>query len=131
MFEDITASPTRVLVVDDNVDLVAYTLALLRTEGHEVQSCYDGSKAMGCVLDFDPDVVVLDIGLPGKSGLEVARAIRRHIPGKRPMIIGATGEFSQASDEAHALINGFDFYLTKPVDPELLLGLVGKAPARR
>jgi two-component system, OmpR family, response regulator len=114
----------RVVVVDDNKDLVLTTLALLRSDGHETRACYNGSEVYDCVKEFDADVVILDIGLPGLTGWDVARQIRARIAGKRPRIIGMTGEYTKGADHVLAQMAGFDYYLAKPVDPNVLLALV-------
>jgi DNA-binding response OmpR family regulator len=117
----------RVLVVDDNPDIVATTMALLRLDGHETEGCYSGTDVLTCVTGFQPDVVVLDIGLPGLSGWEVARRIRARIQGKQPMIIGVTGEYTKEVDKILSEVIGFDYYLVKPADPKVLGALVAKA----
>jgi DNA-binding response OmpR family regulator len=119
--------PLRVAVVDDNQDIVATMVALLESEGHETMACYTGSEAYSCIEQFDPDVVVLDIGLPGQSGWDVARTIRENIPGDRPMIIGITGQFTKGADRILAEMNGIDYYLIKPADPIVLLSLLQQA----
>lgn len=117
----------RILVVDDNRDIVSTTMALLRVAGHEAIPCYSGSEVYDCVRDHDPDAVLLDIGLPGLSGWDVAKQLRERIPGKRPLLIGITGEFGQNSDKALAKASGFDYYLIKPADPKVVLALIEKA----
>ena len=119
--------PLRVAVIDDNQDIVATMVALLESEGHETMACYTGSEAYSCIQQFDPDVVLLDIGLPGESGWQVARKIRENIPGDRPMIIGITGQFTKGADRILAEMNGIDYYLVKPADPIVLLSLLQQA----
>ena len=119
--------PLRVAVIDDNQDVVTTMMALLETEGHQTMACYSGSEAFTCIKKFDPDVVLLDIGLPGQSGWEVARKIRNDIPGERPMIIGITGQFTKGADRILAEMNGIDYYLIKPADPIVLLSLLQQA----
>ena len=116
----------KVVVVDDNEDLVAATVALLRLAGHETKHCHNGLAVLDCVKAFDPDVVLLDINLPGMSGWDVAQQIRAHMPGKRPLIIGISGEFMKAIDKTRAEMQ-FDYFLVKPADPELVLALVSRA----
>ena len=116
----------RVLVVDDNRDIVLTTIALLRVQGHEGMECYNGLEVIQCVKTFDPDVVVMDIGLPGRSGWDAAKDIRASIPGKRPLLIGISGEFTKGSDSILAQRSGFDYYLMKPVDPNVLLVLLAQ-----
>lgn len=124
-------SPIRVLVVDDNPDIVATTMALLRVEGYETKDCYKGTDVLACVKQHDPDVVLLDIGLPGLSGWEVARKIREQGDSiRQPIVIAITGEYIQDVDKRLADILGFDFFLLKPADPSALLALIKKAMAR-
>jgi two-component system, chemotaxis family, CheB/CheR fusion protein len=101
---------------------------LLREEGHEVRSVSSGRRVMGAVIDFDPDVVLLDIAMPGLSGWEVARTIRDRRGAERPMIIGVSGEYIRGPDRILAQILGFQHYLVKPYAPADLLALL--APLR-
>ena len=117
----------RVLVVDDNRDIVLTMSELLRMEGHDTKECFSGSEVLDCVKEYAPDVVLLDIGLPGKSGWEVARQIRELSPDPHPVLIAITGQYTKASDEVLGKLNGFDCYLVKPIDPKLLMVLIGKA----
>jgi two-component system, OmpR family, response regulator len=121
----------RIAVIDDNQDVVATMTAILETEGYETRACYTGSDALPLVQKFDPDVVLLDIGLPGQSGWEIARKIRTDLPGARPMIIGITGQFTKGADRILAEMNGIDYYLVKPADPIVLLSLVEQAKPPR
>lgn len=119
----------RVLMVDDNRDMVDTTIALLSFAGHECFPCYRGTEAMACVREHDPDVVLLDIRMPGQSGYDVARSIREANPGaKRPLLIAITAEHGRSGYAARvAEVNGFDYFLTKPIDPKVLLALIEKA----
>ena len=121
------AKPLRIAVIDDNQDVVLTMTALLESEGHKTMGCYSGTEAYNCVRAFDPDVVLLDIGLPGESGWEVARKIRKEIAGDRPMIIAITGQFTKSADRMLAEMNGIDYYLVKPADPIVLLSLLEQA----
>ena len=105
----------RVLVVDDNID-AAQTLAdLLTMTGHEARLAYDGPGAVTAAVAWCPDVVLLDIGLPGLSGFEVAKRIRREAAHSAMVLVALTG-YGQASDRQHALEAGFDHHLVKPAD---------------
>ena len=117
----------RVLVVDDNRDIVLTMMALLRLEGHDTKACYSGSEVLNYVSEYDPDVVLLDIGLPGENGWEVARQIRARTRNKRPMLIAITGEYTKAADRILAEMSGFDYYLVKPADPKVLSMILEKA----
>lgn len=115
------ARALRIVVVDDDPDTVLTLSMLLRDEGHEVREVYSGRLVMGSMIDFDPDVVILDIGLPGLSGWEVAREIRRRYGNTRPILIGISGEYRAGADKVLAQILGFDHYLVKPYAPADLL----------
>ena len=118
------------LVADDDRDTVLSLIMLLREEGHEVRGVHAGRQVMGAILDFDPDVVLLDIALPDISGWEVARFIRERRGRERPKIIGITGEYRLGSDRILSQILGFDHYLLKPYDPSVLLALLPSAGPR-
>jgi DNA-binding response OmpR family regulator len=122
--------PLRVLVVDDTPDMVSSTMDLLRLDGHEVDSCDNGAEVLDCVREFDPDVVLLDIALPGLSGWEVARQVREHATrGKRPVLIAITGEYFKDVDRILSEMTGFDYYLVKPADPKVLRAILAKVKA--
>jgi DNA-binding response OmpR family regulator len=114
----------RILVAEDDPDSVLTLTMLLTHEGHEVRSVSSGRRVMGVVIDFDPDVVLLDIAMPELSGWEVARTIRERRGGARPVIIGVSGEYIQGSDRILAQILGFHHYLVKPYAPADLLALL-------
>jgi DNA-binding response OmpR family regulator len=116
--------PLRVLVVDDDRDTVLSLMMLLREEGHEVHSVYTARRAMDAVIDFDPDVVVLDIHLPENSGWEVAWTIRDWRGKERPMLIGISGLYREGADRVLSQILGFNHYLMKPYAPADLLALI-------
>jgi DNA-binding response OmpR family regulator len=116
--------PLRVVIADDDPDMVLTLSMLLQDEGHEVREVYSGRHVMGSVIDFDPDVVVLDIGLPGLSGWEVAREIRRRCGNDRPTLIGISGEYREGADRILSQILGFNHYLVKPCAPADLLKLL-------
>jgi DNA-binding response OmpR family regulator len=119
--------PLHVVIVDDNRDIVLTMSALLRVEGHHTRACYNGIDVLRCVTDFDADVVLLDVGLPGMNGWDVAREVRNVCGDSRPMIIGMTGEYTKGADKILAEMLGFDYYLVKPADPKVLLALLEKA----
>ncbi len=122
--------PERILVVDDNVDAAESLSRLLRLQAHEVRVAYDGLAALAAARDMNPDVVLLDIGLPELDGLEVARSLRARGDGPRPLLVAMTG-FGQAEDRARTAAAGFDHHLTKPVDPKLLQTLLQTARGAR
>ncbi len=112
-------SHRRVVLVDDNVDLATATAALLRAIGHEVHLCHDGREALQRVPELHPDVVFVDIGLPGMSGHDVARAIRSRPEGEGLLLVAMTG-YGQAEDRRRSRDAGFDLHLVKPVSLNLL-----------
>jgi PAS domain S-box-containing protein len=110
-----TATSLRVLVVDDNVDTVA-TLALLAKEsGYDVRTAYDGSTVLEAALDYRPDVVLLDIGLPGLNGLDVAKQLRQQPALQNAVLVAMTG-YGGESDLQRSFAAGFDHHLVKPGD---------------
>jgi PAS domain S-box-containing protein len=115
----------RVVVIDDNAD-AADTLALLMEAiGGRCKVAYDGEAGVRAVCEFQPDVVLLDIGMPGIDGYETCRRIRRE-HGARPLIVALTG-WGQARDKERALQAGFDLHLTKPASPAALQQLLANA----
>jgi PAS domain S-box-containing protein len=109
----------RVLVVDDNEDAADCLVALLGLLGHSTRVAHDGPAACRAAQEFTPDVAFLDIGLPGMSGHDVARAIRR-APALRHMVLIALTGWGAAADLAQSQEAGFDQHLTKPVSFEAL-----------
>jgi CheY-like chemotaxis protein len=118
-----TSSPRRILVVDDNVDAAGSLSALLEHAGHEVRTTHDGPGALEEARTFRPEVVLLDIGLPGMDGYEVAREIRRLTWGNETLLVAVTG-YGQEEDRRCSREAGFDAHLVKPVDPEALRALL-------
>jgi PAS domain S-box-containing protein len=116
----------RILIVDDNVDAAEALCRVLRLQEHEVQVAHDGLAGLDAARTMNPDVVLLDIGLPRLSGLEVARQLRQQTEGAPPLLVATTG-FGRAEDRARTAAAGFDHHLTKPVDPQLLQSLVRSA----
>jgi two-component system CheB/CheR fusion protein len=109
----------RVLIIDDNRDSTETLATLMRIWHHEVQTAHDGPSALATAKAFQPDVVFLDIGLPGMNGFEVAKNLRR-LPDLPPMLLVALSGYSQDGDRFQAHEAGFDHYLVKPVFPEVL-----------
>ncbi|AKJ27234.1 chemotaxis protein methyltransferase CheR [Caldimonas brevitalea] len=121
------SAPQRILVVDDNRDAAESLAVLLRLGGRDVALAHDGEAALQEVRRYAPDVVLLDIGMPGMSGYEVARRIRSRPRGQQVCLVALTG-WGQEDDKQRALAAGFDAHLTKPVDAQTLEAtLVGAA----
>ena len=106
----------RVLVVDDNRDEVLTLMEIVRDEGHEAKGVYGGRDVMDAVREFNPDVVLLDIGLPDRNGYDVARKIVQSYEDKRPRLVAVTG-WKKSSDRMLAQMAGFDHHIAKPYDP--------------
>jgi signal transduction histidine kinase len=116
-----TGPRRRVLVVDDNADVVEVVSELLRISGYEVAVAHDPAEALRVAGPFQPDVAVLDIGLPVMDGYELARRLRLGNPGLR--LVAVTG-YGQAQDRERSRSAGFQEHLVKPIDGDVLLAAV-------
>ncbi|MFO0957666.1 MAG: response regulator [Isosphaeraceae bacterium] len=123
---DRAQGPRKILVVDDNVDTARGMARLLELSGYEVAIAFDGPSAVGLARSARPKVVLLDIGLPGMDGYQVARLIGRDSDGPPPTLIALTG-YGQDRDRQLARDAGFARHLTKPVDFDQLMGALGEA----
>ncbi len=117
----------RVLVADDNRDAADSLQRILALYGHDVRVAYDGGAAVRLGEEFRPRVAILDIGMPGTNGYDVARALR-HRNGPQVTLVALTG-WGQEADRRRATEAGFDHHLTKPVDPGALNELLAKVAA--
>jgi len=109
------ALPRRVLIVDDNEDAANSLAMILKLSGYETASVYTAADALERAAAFRPDVVLLDIGLPGMDGYEVAQKLRE-LPGLRDIRLVAVTGYGQSDDRLRARDAGFDDHLTKPVE---------------
>ncbi len=116
-------SAVRVLVVDDNRDAADSLALLLQLHGNDARAVYDGQECMRVAGTFRPRCIILDIGLPGSSGYDVARAIRAAEWGREVVLIALTG-WGQDSDRQKSAAAGFDHHLVKPVAPDELMELL-------
>jgi CheY-like chemotaxis protein len=112
-----------VLVVDDNRDAADSLAMMLALSGHEVTTAHDGEGALQHRDAFDPDVVLLDIGMPGMNGYEVAERLRRQPATREAVIVAITG-WGQEKDRERARAAGFDEHFVKPADVERLVQLL-------
>jgi two-component system CheB/CheR fusion protein len=110
-------------MVDDNPDVLASMGFLLGLNGFEVRSAPDGPTALELAKEFRPEVVLLDIGLPGMDGWEVARRLRAECRAQPPFLVALTG-YGRAEDYLCSERAGIDLHLVKPTDPEQLIGLL-------
>jgi CheY-like chemotaxis protein len=118
------ASPGKnILLVDDNVDAARMLASLLELDGHRLHLIHHGDEALPAARELHPDVVLLDIGLPGLNGYEVARRLRKESWSKTLQIIAITG-YAMKDDIHKARQAGFDHHLTKPVNVDALQGIL-------
>jgi len=120
----------RVLVVDDNLDTAESMSMLVETLGHDVVTAHEGNAALQAFREFKADVVLLDIGLPGLTGYEVAACIRAQETSHRAVLVAITG-YGQESDRQLALAAGFDHHLVKPVDFDKVIEILRVASESR
>ncbi|MGH7607049.1 MAG: response regulator, partial [Gemmatimonadales bacterium] len=124
----------RILVADDNQDSAESLAMLLRLSGHDVRTAHDGQEAVAIAQEFQPEVALLDLGMPTLTGYDAARRIREQPGGAKVVLIALTGwgqeEFRRRSRDA-----GFDHHLTKPVAVDALERLLDRTsqclPERR
>jgi CheY-like chemotaxis protein len=124
------AASLRVLVVDDNVDSAETIGFVLRKLGHETRMEYDGAAAVAAADAFRPDLILLDIGLPGKNGHEVAREIRQTPWGGTTTIIAVSG-WGEEADRKQSREAGFDHHVVKPLDYEGVQRLLSTVESTR
>ena len=120
------------LVVDDNVDTVTTLAMLVKESGYDVRTAYDGSTVLEAALDYRPNVVLLDIGLPGLNGFEVAKQLRQQPALQNAVLVAMTG-YGGESDLQRSFAAGFDHHLVKPGDfgkVLQILATVSELPAR-
>ena len=122
---DARAPQRKVLVADDRADCADPLAEYLRAAGHMVRVVRGGSEAIDAVLADPPDVMFLDLGMPGRDGWEVAAAARRALAG-RPCLLVAVSGFADEVDRDRSAAAGFDLHVSKPADPAALLRLVAE-----
>lgn len=113
----------RIVLADDDRDATLSLSTLLKLEGYEVRHVYDGGATLEAVREFEPDLVLVDIGMPKLSGYDVARHVRERYGKQRPVLVALTG-WKQASDKILATLAGFHHHVAKPYDPAALLALI-------
>jgi CheY-like chemotaxis protein len=115
----------RIVIADDDRDAVMMLAAILEHEGHEVREVYRGSEVLRMVRDFDADLALIDISMPGMTGYDVAREIRQIFGKERPRLIAVTG-WKKTSDRILAQLAGFDHHLAKPFEAQTLIDLLAE-----
>ncbi|MGH8260778.1 MAG: response regulator [Steroidobacteraceae bacterium] len=121
---------TRILIVDDNPDIIESTSLILELAGYAVRSALSGQAALDLAPAFRPSIVLLDIGMPGLDGYAVARRFRAEPLLRDTVLIAVTG-YGTAADRARAMSAGFDRHLVKPVDPAVLEQTLAEVGALR
>lgn len=114
----------RVLVADDDRDTTLMLGAILRDEGDEVHVALRGDEVLDVVRLFRPDVVILDVNMPGMSGYAIAHEVRQRYGSLAPLLIAMSGVWTGTAERLTGQAVGFDHYLVKPCEPKLLLGLL-------
>jgi CheY-like chemotaxis protein len=117
-----TTSARKILIVEDNPDAGAALQKLLEADGHRVEWVANGREGLERLVAMQPEVALLDIGLPDLDGYEIARRTRAAL-GAAPLLVALTG-YGQAQDRRDALDAGFDHHMTKPVDLDALRSLL-------
>jgi CheY-like chemotaxis protein len=115
--------PERILVVDDNRDAADSLAKLVQSFGHDVKAVYDGSEALDETSRFQPDMALVDIGMPGIDGYETVRQLRER-RGNVHMIVVAVTAWSRDEDKRRAYDSGFDLHIAKPMTIETLKELL-------
>lgn len=123
-----------ILLADDDVDTVLTLAAILRDAGHLVHTCANPQTVIEAIQRYQPQVCILDIVMPGKTGFSIAREVHRMNLRNRPVLIALTGVFTRPSDDIVARGAGFDHFVRKGGEPSQLLGLItelagGEPPA--
>jgi two-component system, sensor histidine kinase len=119
-------APRRILVVEDNADAREVLVSALRLDGHEMHEASDGQAGLEIALRLVPDVALIDVGLPGLDGYQVAQRIRASEAGATMLLVALTG-YGQADDRRRALAAGFDVHLVKPVESERIAEVLRSA----
>jgi DNA-binding response OmpR family regulator len=119
----------RIIVADDERDTVATLSAILADEGHIVVEAFSAVQALREIAERPADVVIVDISMPGVSGYEVAREVRRIYGGLEPLLIAISGKWTGQTDRMLSKLAGFNYFLEKPCEPKVLISLL--APLKR
>ncbi|GAC1527932.1 MAG: hypothetical protein NVS2B4_05600 [Ramlibacter sp.] len=128
--QPVAPRPSRILVVDDLMASAETLMTLLEMEGFEVRIANEGHAALRVAQEFRPDVVLLDIGLPGMNGFEVANQLRSQPASRDALLIALTG-YGEAESRSRSAQAGFDFHMVKPADVNLLLQMIANPQESR
>ena len=116
--------PLRVLIADDDRDTATMLAMVLRDEGHELHTSLRGDEVLEACRLLRPDVVIVDINMPGMSGYAIARELRERHGTLAPLLIAISGVWTRTSDRMVGTAVGFDHYLLKPCEPKDVLRLI-------
>ncbi len=116
----------RILLADDDVDGAETLAIVLRMAGHDVQVAHDGPSTLKIAAAFRPDVIFLDVGMPGMDGFETARQLRQNVGLDSALLVALTG-YGREEDRQRAEEAGFDHFLVKPTPPKLLTDIAAQA----
>jgi CheY-like chemotaxis protein len=119
----------KILLIDDSADSLESLAIMLRMVGHEVYTRADGLSGLNAALEYQPNVIFCDIGLPGLTGLEVARRLRNHTCMEKTLLVALTG-YSQAGDRRESRKAGFDYHLVKPLEPSEIMEVLSAHATR-
>ena len=117
-----------ILIADDEQDTVTTLAAILEDEGHVVHTVTNGALVMHAIERFKPEVCIIDIEMPGRSGYSLAREITGSGEPERPLLIGISGKWKTQTDKFLARSVGFDHFFIKPAEPEEIIAVL--APLR-
>lgn len=120
-----TAMPTRILIVDDEPNIVLALEFLLKRAGYQTEKAYNGPQALELATEFVPDLIVLDVMMPGMDGFEVAREIRRSAALEHAKIVFLTAKGTQR-DKSAGYDSGAEYYIVKPFDNDELLQTINE-----
>ena len=120
----------RVLVVDDNQDMATTLAMLLRADGFETHAAFNGVEALKILEEVQPDALIVDIAMPGMTGWEVARKVRQAGAGERLMLIAISGEYNERANTLFSEKGGFNYFVSKPCDPNVVLNLLRPLKSR-
>jgi CheY-like chemotaxis protein len=123
------ASPTQILLVDDNPDALEALGMLLEMDGHTVRTAGDGLAALEMMQDYVPEAALIDIGIPGIDGFQLANTLRARPALESTLLVALTG-YGAASDKSRALAAGFDVHLTKPLSLDKLRDILSRRAGR-
>ena len=125
------AAPLRVLIADDNVDAALTLEAMLAIDGHVVRTVHNGAAAVREAATFQPQVILLDLGMPDMSGFEACRRIREQEPASSRMVIAALTGWGQDDAQSRGRESGFDRHLIKPAEPEVIQALLAEVAGQQ